>query len=46
MTNPPIHAADVTKPEVNTPIATPVSPQPDQGAPMPDKPEVKSTSGN
>jgi|GEM_PF-6307497 len=46
MTNLQMLAADVTKPEVNTPIVTPLAPQPDQGAPMPDKPEVKSTSGN
>jgi hypothetical protein len=46
MTDPHMLAPDVTKPEVNAPIITPVAPQPDKGAPMPDKPEVKNTSGN
>jgi hypothetical protein len=44
MTNPTIIAADAPKPEVNAPAVTPVTPQPDKGAPAQDKPEVKSTS--
>jgi hypothetical protein len=42
MTNPIIVAADTPKPEANAPTATPVAPQPDKGAPMPEKPEVKA----
>lgn len=45
MTNPNILAADAPKPEVNAPSVAPATPQPDKGAPMTDKPEVKSTSG-
>jgi hypothetical protein len=44
MTNPTIIAADAPKPEVNAPAVTPVTPQPDKGAPAQDKPEEKSTS--
>ena len=44
MTNLANLAADAPKPEENTPIVTPAAPQPEQGAPMPDKPEEKSTS--
>lgn len=44
MTNQTIHAADTPKPDVNAPSVTPAPSQPDKGAPMPDKPEEKTTS--
>jgi len=42
MTDKIILAADTPKPEVNTPSVTP-APQPDKGAPMPDKPSDDNT---
>lgn len=46
MTNPnTLAAADTPKPDVQAPSVTPVAPQPDKGAPTPDKPEEKTTSG-
>lgn len=45
MTNPNILAADTPKPEVNAPSVNPATPQPEKGAPITEKPEVKNTSG-
>lgn len=45
MTNPNTIPADAPKPEVNAPAVTPATMQPEKGAPMTDKSEVKSTSG-